>query len=80
MDLHMSYEQWSFQHSQKYARSLLHLQQKWLIEGEPTYTQVEKETLVITLTCEQLSSYLLGLHLQTERDYRSLVVLLGPQP
>ena len=41
------------------------------------HAQIEKETLVFTWTCEQLSNYLTGLHFHIEMDHKPLVLLFS---
>ena len=48
-----------------------------LTPTESRYTTIEKEALVITLSCERLSQYLLGTHFLIQTDHNPLVSLLA---
>uniref|UniRef100_A0A4W5K9F3 ribonuclease H n=1 Tax=Hucho hucho TaxID=62062 RepID=A0A4W5K9F3_9TELE len=48
-----------------------------LSDTEQRYAQVEKEALAITMACERLSQYLIGLQFTAETDHKPLLALLG---
>jgi len=41
------------------------------------YTQIEKEAVATTWTCERLSDHILGMKIHIETDHKPLVPLLG---
>ena len=48
-----------------------------LTETESRYAQIEKEALVLTWSCEEFSSYILGKPVQLETDHKPLMPILG---
>ena len=48
-----------------------------LTETERRYSQIEKEALAVTWSCEKFSNYLLGSKFEIETDHKLLVPLLS---
>ena len=46
-------------------------------ETERRYTQIEKEALATSWTCQKFSDFILGKHILIETDHKPLVPLLG---